>query len=81
MATGIVKWFSSEKGYGFITPDGGGKDLFCHFSAIEGEGYRSLAEGQRVEFEVAQDAKGPRAANVRPAAAPTRAEPDDDVPF
>jgi CspA family cold shock protein len=66
MATGTVKWFSPEKGYGFITPDDGGKDVFCHFSAILGEGYRNLQEGQKVEYEVTQGQKGPQAANVRP---------------
>ncbi len=66
MAIGIVKWFNSEKGYGFITPDGGGKDLFVHFSNIVGEGYRSLQDNQKVEFEERQGRKGPEAANVRP---------------
>lgn len=66
MATGTVKWFSPEKGYGFVTPDDGGKDVFCHFSAILGEGYRNLQEGQKVEYEVTQGQKGPQAANVRP---------------
>ena len=64
MATGTVKWFNSEKGYGFITPADGGKDLFVHFSSIQGSGYRSLAEGARVEYEPQQGAKGPQAANV-----------------
>ena len=63
MATGVVKWFSPEKGYGFITKDDGG-DVFVHYSAIGGEGFRSLREGDRVEFEVAQGEKGPQAANV-----------------
>jgi CspA family cold shock protein len=66
LARGTVKWFSDQKGYGFITPDGGGKDLFVHFSNIEGEGYRSLEDGQPVEFEAAQGKKGPEAQNVRP---------------
>lgn len=66
MATGIVKWFSSEKGYGFITPDEGGNDLFVHFSAIEGEGYKSLDEGAKVEFEVGEGQRGPQATNVKP---------------
>ncbi len=66
MAIGTVKWFNSEKGYGFITPDGGGKDLFVHFSNIVGEGYRSLQDNQRVEYEERQGRKGPEAANVRP---------------
>ncbi len=66
MATGIVKWFSAEKGYGFITPDDGGKDLFVHYSSIEGtEGYKILSEGQKVEFDAVQEARGPKAANVR----------------
>ena len=64
-AKGTVKWFSEQKGYGFITPDDGSKDLFVHFSNIEGEGYRSLVDGQQVEFESAQGQKGPEAQNVR----------------
>ena len=64
MATGTVKWFSGEKGYGFITPADGSKDLFVHFSAIQGEGYKSLPEGAKVEYEPQQGAKGPQAANV-----------------
>ena len=64
MATGTVKWFNETKGFGFITPDGGGKDVFCHQSALPA-GTRSLAEGQKVEFEVKQGAKGPQAENVR----------------
>ncbi|MGZ5289980.1 MAG: cold-shock protein [Actinomycetota bacterium] len=64
MATGTVKWFSSEKGFGFITPTDG-PDVFVHFSAIEGEGYRNLEEGQAVEFEVTQGQKGPQASSVR----------------
>ena len=66
MATGTVKWFNSEKGFGFIQQDGGGPDVFVHYSAIEAQGYRELAEGQKVEFEVTQGQKGPQAANVRP---------------
>ncbi len=66
MAQGTVKWFNAEKGYGFITPDSGGADLFVHFSAIQADGYRSLDEGQQVEFEVGQGAKGPQADQVRP---------------
>jgi CspA family cold shock protein len=65
MATGTVKWFNSEKGYGFITPDDGGKDLFVHFSGIEGEGYKSLNEGQKVEYEETKGQKGPQANKVR----------------
>ena len=64
MATGTVKWFNADKGYGFITPDEGDKDLFVHFSAIQGSGYRSLAEGAKVEYEAQQGEKGPQAANV-----------------
>jgi len=62
-----VKWFSSEKGYGFITQDDGGPDVFVHFSAIAAEGYRNLEEGQKVQFDVTQGQKGSQAANVRPA--------------
>jgi cold shock protein len=65
MATGIVKWFNAEKGYGFITPDGGGKDVFVHHSAIQGKGFKSLDEGQRVAFEISQGQKGPQADSVR----------------
>jgi CspA family cold shock protein len=65
MATGTVKWFNDAKGYGFITPDGGGKDVFVHHTAIQMEGFRSLAEGQKVEYEVTEGPKGPQAANVR----------------
>ncbi len=64
MAEGTVKWFSNEKGYGFIEREGGEADVFVHFSAIAGEGYKSLAEGQRVSFEVVQGDKGLQAANV-----------------
>jgi CspA family cold shock protein len=63
MATGTVKWFDETKGFGFIQPDGGGKDVFCHKSALQG--VTSLADGQKVEFEVSQGAKGPQAGNVR----------------
>ena len=66
MAQGTVKWFNGEKGFGFITPDSGSGDLFVHFSAIQADGYRSLDENQRVEFEVTQGQKGPQATNVRP---------------
>ena len=64
MAKGAVKWFSNQKGYGFITPEGGGKDVFVHHSAIVGEGYKTLDEGQAVEFEITQGPKGEQAANV-----------------
>jgi len=66
MATGTVKWFNDAKGFGFITQDGGGEDLFCHHTAIQTEGFRSLQEGQRVEFDVARGPKGLQAQNVRP---------------
>ncbi|MCL4801717.1 MAG: cold-shock protein [Burkholderiales bacterium] len=66
MATGTVKWFSEEKGYGFITPEGGGKDLFAHHTAIQMSGFKTLKEGQRVEFEVRDGQKGPQAANIKP---------------
>ena len=64
MPTGKVKWFNGEKGYGFIEQDDGGSDLFVHFSAIQGDGYRNLNEGDLVEFEVGQGQKGPQARNV-----------------
>lgn len=63
---GTVKWFNDSKGFGFIAVDGGGPDVFVHYSAIAGAGRRSLGDGQRVEFEIVQEAKGPRAANVTP---------------
>jgi cold shock protein len=64
MATGTVKWFNDAKGYGFITPENEGKDFFVHHSAIAGDGYKSLAEGAKVEFDAAQGEKGPEAKNV-----------------
>ncbi len=66
MATGTVKWFNDAKGYGFIAPDEGSKDLFVHFSNIAGEGFKSLSEGSRVEYEAREGSKGPEAANVIP---------------
>ena len=66
MATGTVKWFNAEKGFGFIAPDDGGADVFAHYSAITTSGYRSLEENQKVEFEVKQGPKGPQADNIRP---------------
>ena len=65
MAEGTVKWFNDSKGFGFITPDEGEKDCFVHYSAIQGDGFKSLAEGDRVEFEVGEGPKGPNAVNVR----------------
>jgi CspA family cold shock protein len=65
MAQGTVKWFNGEKGYGFITPDDGGSDLFVHYSEITGSGYRSLNDNERVEFEVTQGQKGPQATQVQ----------------
>jgi cold shock protein len=66
VAQGTVKWFNAEKGFGFIAQDGGGPDVFVHFSAIQADGYRSLDENQRVEFEVVQGQRGPQADAVRP---------------
>lgn len=64
--TGTVKWFNEGKGFGFIAPDNGGKDLFAHFSEIKGSGFKTLAENQRVEFEITEGRKGPQASNIRP---------------
>lgn len=66
MATGTVKWFNDSKGFGFITPDGGGEDVFAHFSAIQSKGFKSLKEGQRVTFDVTEGPKGKQAANIQP---------------
>ena len=65
MVTGTVKWFNESKGYGFITPSDGSPDVFVHYSAIQGSGFRTLTEGQTVEFEIQNGAKGPQAANVQ----------------
>jgi CspA family cold shock protein len=66
VAAGTVKWFNAEKGFGFITPEDGSADVFVHFSAIAGDGYRNLDENQKVEYDLTQGQKGPQAANVRP---------------
>ena len=67
MATGTVKWFNDAKGFGFITPEDGGEDLFAHFSAIQGQGFKSLVEGQRVSFDVTSGPKGKQASNIQAA--------------
>ncbi|MFE5829064.1 cold-shock protein [Streptomyces sp. NPDC056508] len=66
MASGTVKWFNAEKGFGFIELDGGGPDVFAHYSNISGSGFRELSEGQKVQFDVTQGPKGPQAENIRP---------------
>jgi len=68
MATGTVKWFNETKGYGFIAPDDGGKDVFVHFTGIAGTGFKKLTEGEKVQFEVREGAKGPEASDVEPIA-------------
>lgn len=65
MATGIVKWFNDSKGFGFITPEGGGEDIFAHFSAIQSNGFRTLTEGQRVSFDITTGPKGKQASNIQ----------------
>ncbi len=65
VSTGTVKWFNDAKGYGFITPEGGGQDLFAHYKEIQGSGFRSLKEGQKVEFEIREGPKGLQAAQIR----------------
>ena len=81
MPSGTVKWFNDAKGFGFIQPDGGGADAFAHFSAIQMDGYKSLKEGSRVEFELAQGPKGLMAVNIRNSSlAPATAEPASETP-
>ncbi|MBE7423480.1 MAG: cold-shock protein [Zoogloeaceae bacterium] len=67
MATGTVKWFNDSKGFGFITPEAGGEDLFAHFSAIQGSGFKTLKEGQKVSFDITTGPKGQQASNIRAA--------------
>lgn len=85
MPSGTVKWFNDAKGFGFIQPDGGGPDAFAHFSAIQADGFKTLKEGARVEFELAQGAKGVMASNIRPssentasAQAPSSSTPENE---
>ena len=79
MAIGTVKWFSAEKGYGFITPEDGGRDVFVHFSGIVGEGHRSLDEGERVSFNSEEGDKGPRAVDVKPVGAEAESETETET--
>ncbi|WP_428898096.1 cold shock protein (beta-ribbon(,) CspA family) [Parelusimicrobium proximum] len=65
MAKGKVKWFNDQKGYGFVTPEDGSKDLFVHYQEIQGEGFKTLSEGQEVEFDIVESEKGPKAVNIR----------------
>jgi cold shock protein len=81
MPVGVVKWFSESRGYGFITPDGGGKDVFVHSTGIKGTGYQNLKEGQRVEFEIIQGSKGPQAGNVTSSAGGSPQEPQSAAPI
>ena len=81
MATGTVTWFNDSKGYGFITPDEGSKDLFVHFSNIAGDGFKSLSEGEKVEFEVTKGPKGLQAPNVRKVYREPCVEPGGRVPY
>lgn len=67
MATGTVKWFNDSKGFGFVTPDGGGEDLFAHFSAITMDGFKTLKEGQKVQFDITEGPKGKQASNIKAA--------------
>lgn len=76
MANGTVKWFSNSKGYGFISPESGGDDVFAHFSAIEMDGYKTLKQGQEVEFELKEGPKGPQAASIHAAEASEASTPD-----
>ena len=83
MATGTVKWFSDAKGFGFIEPEGGGSDVFAHFSAVQMDGFRTLRQGSRVSFDLVQGPKGDSAANIRPLALPAEdagAGPDAPAP-
>jgi CspA family cold shock protein len=79
MATGIVKWFNDAKGFGFIEPEGGGADVFAHFSAVQMEGFRTLKQGSRVEYELQQGPKGNLAQNIRPANGQAAAPADETL--